>query len=57
MCYDANSSITVFKDADEQGLVSFAVPPVCWDLGVERLRNPDVQHAVEQKQPAQHFLQ
>lgn len=35
--------LTMLENTDEQGLVSLAVPPVDWDLGVERLRDPDVQ--------------
>lgn len=40
--------VTVFEDADEQGLVSLAVPPVSRDFGMKRLRNPDVQHTVKE---------
>lgn len=37
--------LTVFEDANEQGFVGFAVPPVGRDLRVERLGNPDIQLA------------
>lgn len=40
------SFLTVFEDADEQGFVGLAVPPVDRDLGMERLGNPDIQLAV-----------
>lgn len=36
---------TVFEDAQQQGLVGLAVPPVGRDLGVEGLGDPDVQLA------------
>lgn len=35
--------LTVFEDTNEQGFVSLAVPPVSWDLGMERLGDPDIQ--------------
>lgn len=38
--------LTVFEDADEQGFVGLAVPPVGWNLGMERLGNPDIQLTV-----------
>lgn len=43
---DATECVTVFEDTEEQGLVGLAVPPVSWDLGVERLGNPDIQLTV-----------
>lgn len=54
MCACVHVSVTVFEDADEQGLVSLRVPPVSWDLSVERLRDPDIQHAEEQRR--QHII-
>lgn len=41
--------LTVLENTDEQGLVGLAVPPVDRDLGVERLRDPDVQLTVEDR--------
>lgn len=46
VCVYVHAFPTVFEDADEQGFVSFTVPPVCWDLGVERLGDPDIHLAV-----------
>lgn len=48
--YSIMELLTMFKDTDEQGLVGLAVPPVHWDLGVEGLRDPDVQ-LTERHQP------
>lgn len=39
--------VTVFEDANEQRLVSLAVPPVSWDFSMKRLRNPDIQHTAK----------
>lgn len=41
--------LTVLENTDEQGLVGLAVPPVDRDLGMERLRDPDVQLTVEDR--------
>lgn len=35
--------LTVFEDTNEQGFVSLTVPPVSWDLSMERLGDPDIQ--------------
>jgi len=47
----ACGALTVLEDADEQRLVPLALPPVGRDLGVERLRDPDVQLTVTQNIP------
>lgn len=49
MCEYQEALLTVLEDTNEQGLVRLAVPPVNWDLGVEGLRNPDVQLAVKDR--------
>lgn len=46
-CASIVGGLTVFEDADEQRLVGVAVPPVGRHLGVERLRDPNVQLAAE----------
>lgn len=38
--------LTVFEDTNEQGFVGLTVPPVSWDLSVERLWYPDIQLTV-----------
>lgn len=39
--------LTMLENTNEQGLVSLTVPPVNWDLGMEWLRNPDIQLTVK----------
>lgn len=46
MCIGNVKKATVFEDADEQGFVSFTVPPVSRHLSMKRLGDPDVQNTV-----------
>lgn len=53
VCVDA-AVLTVFEDTDEQGFVGVTVPPVSWDLGMERLGNPDIQLTVAEINMSNH---
>ena len=38
--------LTVFEDTEEEGFVGLTVPPVGWDLSMERLGDPDIKLTV-----------
>lgn len=44
------AELTMLKDADEKGLVSIEIPPISGDVGMERLWDPDIQLAINERQ-------
>lgn len=46
----------MLKDADEKGLVSIEIPPISGDVGMERLWDPDIQLAINDKQTQERVI-
>lgn len=46
-CGQADTLLTVFEHSNQEGLIRLLIPPICGDLGVERLRYPHISVTVK----------